>query len=93
MSPQEQSLRKKAQDGKASIKEAIAELLGSQRDVWLKRSQIEERLGLTSSYKGDSKHDSYEGGFASMLLSELEQTHKIRRDKDSDGKTWLYRSN
>ncbi len=93
MSSQVPSMHKKAQDGKALIKEAIIELLSSQHDVWFKRSQIEEKLGLASTYKGDSKNDSYEGGLASMLLSELERAKKIRREKDIDGNTWLYRSN
>jgi len=33
MNPQGQSTRKKAQDGKAMIKEAIVELLRSKRDI------------------------------------------------------------
>ena len=94
MSPQEQSMRNRVQDGKLLIKEAILDLLNSYNDVWLKRSQIEEKLGLTSIYKGESSSGSYDGGFASMLLSELHEVDKkIRREKDSDGQTWLYRSN
>jgi hypothetical protein len=90
----EQSIRKKAQDGKLLIKDAIIELLKSYSDVWLRRSQIEEKLGLTSIYKGDSPQSSFaDGGLASMLLSELcEADKKIRREKDNAG-IWLYRSN
>jgi hypothetical protein len=83
--------QQKAQQGKLLLTQAIEELLGSYRDVWLRRTQIEEKLGIASAYEVDSR-PSYDGGLASMLLSELHEQKKIRRERDEDGKTWLYRS-
>jgi hypothetical protein len=82
----------KAQQGRTLLKEAILDLLRSygERDQWLTRAIIEEKLNLESNYEADDRK-SYRGALASMLLSELHEERKIRRDKDSDGRTWLYR--
>jgi hypothetical protein len=83
------SLLQKGQQGKSLIKEAIVELLASRNGEWLLRSEIEDALGIGSTYKGSDDANSYEGGLAAMLLSELAQEGKIERQKT--GKGWLYR--
>jgi hypothetical protein len=82
------SARQNAQQGKALIKEAILELLESERGKWLLRSVIEDALGIGSEYKGSGEAKSYKGGLAAMLLSELVEERKIKRSKTGIG--WLY---
>ena len=81
--------RNSAQNGKALIKAAIVELLEAKNGVWLSRSQIEEELGIGSTYKGDNGQPSYQGGFSAMLLSELAGERRLIRQKNAK---WLYKS-
>ena len=83
------SARQKAQQGKNLVREAILELLASKRGKRLSRSAIiEDALGIGSDYKGSGGAKSYDGGLAAMLLSDLAEEGKIKRDKT--GKGWLY---
>jgi hypothetical protein len=83
------SPRQNAQQGKTLIKAAIVELLDSQKGARSSRSEIEDALGIGSTYQGVSGGASYEGGLAAMLLSELAEEGKVRRQKN--GK-WMYTS-
>jgi hypothetical protein len=85
------SSRQKAQQGKSLIKEAIVELLESRGEAWLFRSEIEEALGIASTYNGSDDADSYQGGLAAMLLSELAQKEEGKIERQKTGKGWLYR--
>jgi hypothetical protein len=88
----ESSLHRRAQQGKSQIKDAIAEFLESQSERWLKRTEIEGPLGLTSAYSAGSNLGSYDGAFSAMLLDELVEERRILRERHSDGRTWIYRA-
>jgi hypothetical protein len=82
----------KAKQGRSLLKDAILDLLKpyGDQDQWLTRALIEEKLNLDSNYVTDAG-ESYKGALASMLLSELHHEGKTRRERDADGRTWLYR--
>ena len=81
------SPKEKAQTGIILIKTAIGEVLGENKDRWLRQKQIEEFLGLWSEY-GSGTY----GAIASMFLDELVKEGDVVSRRDPDGKTWLYRA-
>jgi hypothetical protein len=91
MNPSFEPMERKAQQGKSLVKEAILDLLKSGAGKSLTRSTIERALGIGSEYRGSAEAESYNGGLASMLLSELvkgEKKGKIKRNKT--GNAWFY---
>lgn len=74
------TLRRKAQEGKAAIMEAVVEFLRLHSGIRFSRTEIESRLGLKSVYTVGNGSQSYEGAFSSMLLSKLVEERRIERD-------------
>ena len=72
-------LRRKAQEGKAAMMDAIVELLKLHAGRHLGRPEIESLLGLESAYTTGEGGKSYRGALASMLLSKLTDERKIER--------------
>jgi len=76
----ETMVRRKAQDGKAAIMDAVVDLLKLHAGSRFSRAEIESRLGLESAYTISDGGRSYKGALASMLLSTLAEERRIERE-------------
>src|ERR1700722_5653508 len=77
----EAMLRRKVQEGKAAIMDAIVEFLKLNAGSRFSRSEIESKLGLKSKYTtNEGESERYPGALASMLLSELAEDGRVKRE-------------
>jgi hypothetical protein len=76
----------RAQQGKATIIDAMLELLRRENPNWVAHRTLAKELGLESQYKGGQKNY-----VTASLLDELERAGRIEKGQDYVGGPMRYR--